>query len=213
MNTKRFFSSAAATAMAATVFLSAPAGAQVDDAYIGEVRLFGFSFCPVGWAPADGQLLAVSQNDALFSLLGTLYGGDGRTTFGLPDLRGRVPINDGTGAGLSTYRQGQKGGAETFTLAAANLGPHTHAATTTATLRAVTATADEDEPGNTVILANAGTIDIYNSAANNVGLRNDSIAAATATTNTGGSAAITHRTPYLGLNWCVATVGNYPGRE
>lgn len=213
MNTKRFFSSAAATALAATVFLSAPAGAQIDDAYIGEVRLFGFGFCPAGWAPADGQLLAVSQNDALFSLLGTLYGGDGRTTFGLPDLRGRVPINDGTGAGLSTYRQGQKAGAETFTLAAANLGPHSHGASTTATLRAVTATANEDEPGDTVILANAGTTDIYGNGANNAVLRSDAIAAATATTNTGGGAAITHRAPFIGLNWCVATVGNYPGRE
>ncbi len=80
------------------------------ESFIGEIKMYGFGFPPRGWAKCDGQLLAISQNEALFSLLGTIYGGDGRTTFGLPDLRGRMPIHQGHGAGLEPIRLGQKGG-------------------------------------------------------------------------------------------------------
>ena len=93
----------------------------MSEPFVGEVRMFAGNFAPRGWAFCDGQLLAVSQNDALFSLLGTIYGGDGRTTFGLPDLRGRVPIHPGSAPGLSPYNLGQAGGAETSTT------NHTHA--------------------------------------------------------------------------------------
>jgi microcystin-dependent protein len=94
--------------------------------FIGEIMLTGANFCPRGWADANGQLLAVAQNAALFSLLGTTYGGDGRTTFGLPDLRGRVAIHTGQGPGLSNRNQGSKSGAENHTLTVSEMPQHTH---------------------------------------------------------------------------------------
>lgn len=91
---------------------------SAQEAYLAEVKMFAGNFAPRGWALCDGQILAISSNSALFSLLGTTFGGDGRTTFALPDLRGRVPMHAGNGPGLSTYRIGQKGGAEKVTLTA-----------------------------------------------------------------------------------------------
>ncbi|KRS10186.1 hypothetical protein XM53_22310, partial [Roseovarius atlanticus] len=97
------------------------------DPFIGQIVLFGGNFAPRNWAFCDGQLVAISQNSALFSILGTTYGGDGRTTFGLPDLRGRVPIGPRQGPGLTFYREGQKGGAEDVTLTQAEMPSHSHA--------------------------------------------------------------------------------------
>jgi microcystin-dependent protein len=96
------------------------------DSFIGEIRIFAGNFAPRSWALCDGQLLAVSQNNALFSLLGTTYGGDGRTTFGLPDLRGRIPIHYGSGPGLTPRSIGSRFGTETETLTANQIPPHTH---------------------------------------------------------------------------------------
>ena len=96
----------------------------MSEPFVGEIRMFAGNFAPRGWAFCDGQLLAVSQNDALFSLLGTIYGGDGRTTFGLPDLRGRIPIHMGHGPGLSERRLGAKGGEEKVTLTVNQLPSH-----------------------------------------------------------------------------------------
>ena len=98
----------------------------MSEPFLGEIRMFGFGFAPQGWAPCNGQLLPISQNTALFSLLGTTYGGDGRTTFALPDMRSRVPVCQGQGPGLSSYAEGQAGGAETVTLAATQMPGHTH---------------------------------------------------------------------------------------
>lgn len=100
----------------------------MPEPYVGEIRLFAGSFAPAGWASCDGQLLAISENEALFSLLGTTYGGDGRTTFGLPDMRGRVPIHVGQGPGLSPRALGASGGTETATVTTAQLPAHTHQA-------------------------------------------------------------------------------------
>jgi microcystin-dependent protein len=94
--------------------------------FLGTIGIFGFNFAPRGWAQCSGQLLPIAQNTALFSLLGTIYGGDGRTTFALPDLRGRVPVNYGQGAGLSSYQIGQRGGVEQITLGIQNLPSHSH---------------------------------------------------------------------------------------
>lgn len=99
---------------------------SVADPFIGTIAIFGFNFAPRGWANCDGQLLPIAQHTALFSLLGTMYGGDGRTTFGLPDLRGRVALHMGSGPGLPNYNQGQKGGSTTISIGVANLPPHTH---------------------------------------------------------------------------------------
>jgi len=98
------------------------------DPYLAQVIMFGGNFAVRGWANCDGGLLAISSYSALFSILGTTYGGDGRTTFGLPDMRGRVPIHPGTGPGLPNYRQGPGGGAQTVTLATSNLPSHNHTA-------------------------------------------------------------------------------------
>ncbi|MCP3973971.1 MAG: phage tail protein [bacterium] len=96
------------------------------DPYLGEISWFAGNFAPRGWALCNGQLLQISQNPALFSVLGTTYGGDGRTTFALPDMRGRSPIHMGTGPGLSNRRLGERGGSETTTISVANLPAHTH---------------------------------------------------------------------------------------
>jgi microcystin-dependent protein len=107
-------------------FMPSPVGAATEP-FIGEMMMTGANFCPRGWAGADGQLLPINQYQALFSLLGTMYGGDGRTTFGLPDLRGRVPLHSGNGPGLSMRRQGEKGGEEQHGLALNEMPPHQHA--------------------------------------------------------------------------------------
>lgn len=112
------------------------------DPFIGEIRIVGFPYAPEDWANADGALIPVNQNPALFSLYGTLYGGDGRTDFGLPDLRGRVPIHVGHGPGLTNHNQGDAGGAELVTLVASQTPVHTHKATA----YAKAATADQTTP-------------------------------------------------------------------
>ncbi|MDF1702801.1 MAG: tail fiber protein, partial [Planctomycetota bacterium] len=101
----------------------------MSDPFLGQIVMFGGNFAPRGWALCDGQLLAISQYQALFSILGTTYGGDGRTTFGLPRMRGRSPVHAGTGAGLSPISLGELGGATSVTLSTAQLPAHTHAAT------------------------------------------------------------------------------------
>ena len=98
----------------------------MSDPFVGEIRLFPFSFAPKGWALCEGQVLSISQNTALFSLLGTTYGGDGRTTFALPDLRGRVAISSGQGSGLGMYPLGEFGGTETVSLAESQMPAHNH---------------------------------------------------------------------------------------
>src|SRR6056297_1754420 len=119
--------------LAATVALSTaallspkPAEAQAFEQFLGQIMMVGYNFCPRGWANADGQLLPISSNSALFSLYGTTFGGDGRTTFALPDLRGRVPIHPGQGIGLPNYTLGQRGGQASITLGIDNLPPHEH---------------------------------------------------------------------------------------
>ncbi len=110
----------AAAALGSALAATAPTAAAGPDEYIGEIITVGFNFCPRGTAQANGQLLPISQNQALFSLYGTYYGGDGRTTFALPDLRGRTMVGEGTGAGLSPRRQGERGGTETNKVAPAS---------------------------------------------------------------------------------------------
>jgi len=102
------------------------------DAFIGQIMSFGFNYAPQGWFPCDGRTLPISGYETLYTLIGTTYGGDGQSTFALPDLRGRVPIHVGQGPGLSNYVMGQKAGVEAVTLLPANMPPHTHAPTVTA---------------------------------------------------------------------------------
>lgn len=162
--------------------------------------MFAGNFAPRGWAFCDGQLLAVSQNDALFSLLGTIYGGDGRTTFGLPDLRGRIPIHAGQGPGLSNRRLGAKAGAEKVTLTVNQTPSHSH------TLQASTAAADSGDPTGRVT-AQATVADIYAS------VDATSAMSPTALTNIGGSRSHTNLQPYLCINFIIALFGIYPSRQ
>ena len=115
----------------------------MSEPFIGEIRLFGFNFAPRGWAKCDGSLIAISSNQALFSLLGTIYGGDGRVTFALPDLRGRFPRHAGAGAGITTIRVGQRGGKHVHTLTVGQLPAHAHQFAVPAN----SGSGDTDEPG------------------------------------------------------------------
>lgn len=172
----------------------------MSEPFVGEIRMFAGNFAPRGWAFCDGQLLAVSQNDALFSLLGTIYGGDGRTTFGLPDLRGRVPIHAGDGPGLSPRRLGQKAGEEKVTLTTNQLPGHSHL------MRADTAFADQTDPTNN-ILAQSTVANLYFETAPSMSL------ASSAITSTGGSRAHTNLMPFLCVHFIIALVGIYPSRH
>jgi len=171
----------------------------MSEPFVGEIRMFAGNFAPRGWAFCDGQLLAVSQNDALFSLLGTIYGGDGRTTFGLPDLRGRIPIHAGHGPGLSERRLGAKGGAEKVTLTVNQLSSHTHP------LQGTSAGATSVDPVGNV--PGTGLADYLNARPSLVAMNTQAIS------NTGGSRSHTNLMPYLCIHFIIALVGIYPSRH
>jgi len=170
----------------------------MSEPYVGEIRMFAGSFAPRGYAKCDGQLLAVSQNDALFSLLGTTYGGDGRTTFGIPDLRGRVPIHWGSGPGLTPRNLGARGGQERVQLTANTLPAHKH------TLQAENDAATSNAPANNV-LANTST-PIYVTGGP-VQMDAASIA------NTGGGDTHNNVMPFQCICFIIALIGIYPSRS
>lgn len=173
----------------------------MSEPFVGEIRMFAGNFAPRGWAFCDGQLLAVSQNDALFSLLGTIYGGDGRTTFGLPDLRGRIPIHAGTGPGLSPRRLGAKLGSEKETLTVNQLPSHTH------TMEGTEDLGQESIPTGRIFARNTAT-DIYT---------NDTDALSNMASGmigkVGGSRSHTNLMPFLCIHFIIALVGIYPSRH
>lgn len=173
----------------------------MSEPFVGEIRMFAGNFAPRSWAFCDGQLLAVSQNDALFSLLGTIYGGDGRTTFGLPDLRGRIPIHAGSGPGLSNRRIGAKGGAENVTLNSNQLPVHTHNA------RALDKPGDSGHPQNRHWAATSASPDYYTSDAPDENMDINLI------TSVGGSRSHSNMMPFLGIHFIIALVGVYPSRN
>jgi microcystin-dependent protein len=172
----------------------------MSEPFVGEIRMFAGTFAPRGWAFCDGQLLAVSQNDALFSLLGTIYGGDGRTTFGLPDLRGRLPIHAGQGPGLSNRRLGSKLGSEKETLTVNQIPSHTHAYTGTDNDAARTSP-DGSFPARAVG-------DVYKAGtAVRVNMNSGSLS------GTGGSQSHTNLMPFLCISFIIALFGIYPSRH
>jgi len=173
----------------------------VSEPFLAEVRIVGFNFAPRGWAFCDGQILPISQNQSLYSLLGTTYGGDGRTSFALPDLRGRTPIHVGRSNGGDDHREGQKGGEETHTLSAAEMPNHDHVA------RATSANATENNPQGNVL---GQALNLYVPA--NVNPTLQPLASATVT-NTGGGQAHDNMQPYLALNYCIALQGLFPSRN
>jgi microcystin-dependent protein len=172
----------------------------MSEPFVGEIRMFAGNFAPQGWAFCDGQLLAVSQNDALFSLFGTIYGGDGRTTFGLPDMRGRIPIHAGSGPGLTPRKLGQKAGSENVTLTVNQLPSHTHQ------LRVSNDFGDTPNPQAATLRRTMG--DVYRGALDEPTIMNTG-----AISSIGGSRSHTNLMPYLCIHFIVALVGIYPSRH
>lgn len=175
---------------------------------LGTIIMFGGNFAPRGWAICDGQLLPISQWSALFSILGTTYGGDGRTTFGLPDLRGRVPMGEGNGPGLQPRQLGQKGGLQSVTLGVPNMPAHNH----TATLHAEFALGSSKSPsGNMLAGNNASDEALYApfDPANNIAMGAESITVS----NEGGGQPFDNEQPYQVVNFIIATQGVFPSRS
>ena len=171
--------------------------------FIGQLMCFAGNFAPRGWAKCEGQLLDIAQNSALFSILGTMYGGDGRTTFGLPDLRGRVPMGAGQGSGLASRTLGAKGGKETVTLTKDQMPSHTHTATTKAT----TAGADTTAPNDAFMAKGAQTYSA--SARPDTTMHRENVVNSTE----GGNQAHNNMQPFIVMTWCVALQGTFPSRN
>lgn len=171
--------------------------------FIGEIRPFGFNFPPRGWAACDGQLLSIASNTALFAILGTTYGGNGQTTFALPDLRGRAPVHFGNGAGLAPVTLGETGGVESVTLSSANLPSHGHAVMATANLSTATS------PADAVLGAKVGRpgVNFYAPATNLTALAPGAVGP------DGSSGAHPNLQPSLVVNFCIATQGIFPSRN
>jgi len=172
----------------------------MSEPFVGEIRMFAGNFAPRGWAFCDGQLLAVSQNDALFSLLGTIYGGDGRTTYGLPDLRGRIPIHAGSGPGLSPRRLGAKAGGEKVTLTVNQMPSHGHP------LQVTASNGPETNPGGNA-LAGSTLLEAYADETPDTNMATSSV------TSVGGSRSHTNLMPFLCIHFIIALYGIYPSRH
>ncbi|MFN0148415.1 MAG: phage tail protein [Dehalococcoidia bacterium] len=172
------------------------------DPFVAEIRIFPFNFAPTGWAQCDGQIMPIAQNTALFSLLGTTYGGDGKSTFALPNLQGRAPMQPGQGPGLSQYVLGEEGGLETVTLLESETPGHTHV------MQAHDLDLGElNAPASNRSLAKSANATAYTAAANLVGLSPSALAPA------GGDQPHNNMQPYLTLNFCIALQGVYPPRS
>ncbi|WP_051305581.1 phage tail protein [Desulfogranum mediterraneum] len=182
------------------LFFSVPSPSQASEPFIAQIIMFGGNFAPRNWAFCDGQILPISQNTALFSLLGTTYGGDGRTSFGLPDLRGRTAVHPGTGPGLSSRRLGERWGAEQVILSLAQMPSHNH------NLNATSNPGNTTTPAANTVLARDGRDRAYSTEAPNVDMTGG-------TDNTGGSQPFNISQPSLGIYHIIALQGVYPSRS
>jgi microcystin-dependent protein len=169
----------------------------MSDQFVAEIRIFPFNFAPTGWAFCDGQLMAISQNTALFSLLGTVYGGDGKSTFGLPDLQGAAPMQPGQGQGLSLRDLGEMSGVESITLLQTEIPVHNH------TLQADADDAVFKTPGNMLMAAGNA---MYGNTGSNANMAFQALSLA------GGGLPHNNMQPYLTLNFCIALQGIFPQR-
>jgi microcystin-dependent protein len=171
------------------------------DPFVAEIRIFGFNFAPRGWAICDGQILPLSQNTALFSLLGTTYGGNGTSNFALPNMQGSAPMHPGQGPGLSLHDLGETGGSDTVTLLESEIPSHQH------TLRAMTDTADQPTASPARSLARSNGGNAYNPSLTPLAM------AGQALTPAGGDQPHNNRQPYLTLSFCIALQGVFPPRN
>jgi microcystin-dependent protein len=172
----------------------------MSEPFIGCISIFGFSFAPRGWAQCSGQILPINQNQSLFSLLGTTYGGDGRTTFAVPDMRSRAPMHAGSGAGLSSRTLGQQLGTERVTLTAAQIPPHSH------TANASTANSTATTPQGNLAAPTVTAFNVYGDAANLT-------AGAAGQLGQSGGASHDDMQPFTALNFCIALTGVFPSRN
>jgi len=170
------------------------------DPFVAEIRIFGFNFAPTGWAFCDGQLMPIAQNTALFSLLGTTYGGDGKSIFALPDLQGSAPMHPDQGPGLSLHDLGETGGSETVTLLQSEIPAHSH------TMRAAT-----QDPADVKLVNPNASFGLSQEGPLYQDTQNATLAAQ-ALPPTGGSLPHTNMMPYLVLNFCIALQGVFPPR-
>ena len=173
--------------------------------FIAQIQPVGFNFAPRGWALCDHQLLSISAYSAVFSLVGTTFGGDGRTTFGVPGLRGRSPVHVGNGAGLSSINWGQVGGNENTTLTTANLPSHNH----TGDLHGFRGTGTSNNPSGNALSGPDDGSKIYQPETPNKTMVSGSVT----TNNTGSSTQFSNRPPYLGIYYCFALTGVFPSRN
>lgn len=179
------------------------------DPFVGEIKIFGFNFPPKNFAACAGQLLSIAQNTALFSLLGTMYGGNGQSTFGLPNLQGRIPIGQGQGPGLPYYSMGEQAGVIAAYISQTNMPAHTHPATgISINVPVYEGGADTDSPVNAV-LANTSS-GLYASATNGSGA---AVLASGVTAVSGASIPLGIENPYLTLNYSIALYGIFPSRN
>ena len=181
-----------------------------ENPFIGELMLFAGNFAPRGYALCNGQILSIAQNTALFSILGTTYGGNGQTTFALPDLRGRITVGQGQGPGLSPYNLGEIGGQEAHTLTTGEMPSHTHPVNAVANGQA----GGTNVPAVTTLLATAYSaatgnplVPIYSSASPTLTMSGQAVGAA------GGNQPHENRMPFLTVNWCIALTGVFPSRN
>jgi len=176
------------------------------EGFLGEVRMFAGNFAPRSWAFCEGQLLPISSNSALFSILGTIYGGDGRSTFALPDLRGRVPVGAGNGPGLSDYREGAKGGRESGPITIAEMPSHNHSSSLKFNPSPTT-----DNPNNAFLsgaaVSNATALSFNNSP--DGAYNTDAFVAG----NVGGGQRTQFRQPWIAIYYIIALQGTYPSRS
>lgn len=180
---------------------ASPAAAQ-GQPYLGQVTFYAFNFCPRGWAALDGQIMAINANQSLYSLLGTTFGGDGRTSFALPDLRGRAPVGRGQGSGQPDYSVGDKGGAENKTLTVATMPNHTH----TTQVKATSSPAAVTDPSQGFL---AGALAYAGRATPNATLADKTLEFG----STGGGQPVNNMQPYLVTHGCIALQGTFPSRN
>lgn len=171
------------------------------DPFVAEIRVFPFNFAPRGWAFCDGQILPLSQNTALFSLLGTTYGGDGRSNFALPNLQGNAPMHPGQGPGLSLHDLGETGGSETVSLLQSEIPSHTHA------VEVSNATGNRTSPSGNSLARVSGAAPYAAAGATDAELAPSALA------STGGDQPHNNMQPYLTLNFCIALQGVFPPRS